>query len=86
MQRRLAVILSADVVEYSRLMAADEAGTFAQLKTLRKKLIEPETSEYNGHVIASAGTATRRLPGFMARLADRLNPTPRRAGGPRPSP
>ncbi len=57
-ERRLAVILSADVVEYSRLMAADEAGTFAQLKTLRKELIEPKTAEYNGRVIKLTGDGT----------------------------
>ncbi len=45
-EHRLAAILCADVVGYSRLMAADEAGTFAQLKTLRKELIEPKTAEY----------------------------------------
>ncbi len=44
-ERRLTVILCADVVEYSRLMAVDEAGTFAQLKTLRKELIEPKTAD-----------------------------------------
>ena len=54
-KRRLTVILSADVVEYSRLMAADDAGTFAQLKTLRKELIEPKTAEYNGRVIKLMG-------------------------------
>ena len=41
MARRLAAILAADVVGYSRLMAADEAGTLARLKALRKDLIEP---------------------------------------------
>ncbi len=35
-QRRLAAILAADVVGYSRLMREDETGTMAQLKTLRK--------------------------------------------------
>ncbi len=39
-ERRLTTIMSADVVGYSRLMAADEAGTFAQLKTHRRELIE----------------------------------------------
>ncbi len=57
-ERRLTVILCADVVEYSRLMAVDEAGTFAQLKTLRKELIEPKTTEYNGHVIKLTGDGT----------------------------
>ncbi len=36
-ERKLAAILAADVVGYSRLMAADEAGTVAQLKTHRKR-------------------------------------------------
>ena len=35
-QRRLAAILAADIVGYSRLMGADEAGTLARLKTLRR--------------------------------------------------
>jgi adenylate cyclase len=35
-ERRLAAILAADVVGYSRLMAADEAGTYALVKALRK--------------------------------------------------
>jgi class 3 adenylate cyclase len=41
MARRLAAILAADVVGYSRLMAVDEAGTHARLKALRKEFIEP---------------------------------------------
>ena len=40
-ERRLAAILAADVVGYSRLMETDEAGTFARLKQLREELIEP---------------------------------------------
>ena len=42
MARRLAAILAADVVGYSRLMAADEAGTHARLKALRQDFIEPQ--------------------------------------------
>ena len=42
LSRRLAVIVAADVVGYSRLMEADEAGTLAQLKSIRKELIEPK--------------------------------------------
>ena len=41
-ERRLTTILAADVVGYNRLMAADEAGTLAQLKTYRKELFEPK--------------------------------------------
>ncbi len=40
MERRLAAILSADVVGYSRLMEADEAGTLEAIKALRNDLID----------------------------------------------
>jgi adenylate cyclase len=40
-QRRLAAILVADVVGYSRLMEVDEAGTLAALKARRKDVLEP---------------------------------------------
>ena len=39
-QRRLAAILPADVVGYSRIMGEDGAGTLAQLKVLRKELFD----------------------------------------------
>ena len=41
LQRRLAAVLSADVVGYSRLMERDEDGTFARLKALRREIVEP---------------------------------------------
>ena len=41
MERRLAAIMSADVVGYTRLMAADEAGTLERLKAVRRSLIDP---------------------------------------------
>ncbi len=44
-QRRLAAILAADVVGYSRLMREDETGTLAQLKTLRKEMLDPKVEE-----------------------------------------
>ncbi len=47
MERRLAAILAADVVGYSRLIREDEAGTLAALKTLREQLIEPKVAERN---------------------------------------
>ncbi len=40
-QRRLAAILAADVVGFSRMMGEDEAGTLAQLKTLRREISSP---------------------------------------------
>jgi adenylate cyclase len=54
-QRRLAAILAADVVGYSRLMRADEAGTLAQLKAIRKELLDPKIAEYGGRVVKTTG-------------------------------
>jgi adenylate cyclase len=56
--RKLTTILAADVAGYSRLMADDEAGTFAQLKAHRKELIEPKTAEYHGRVVKLTGDGT----------------------------
>ena len=55
MARRLAAILAAGVVGYSRLMAVDEAGTHGCLKALRRNLIEPQVAERHGRVIKLAG-------------------------------
>ncbi len=57
-ERRLTTILAADVVGYSRLMAADEAGTLTSLKALRRELIEPKTVEYHGRVVKHMGDGT----------------------------
>jgi TolB-like protein/Tfp pilus assembly protein PilF len=53
--RKLAAILAADVVGYSRLMGEDEAGTHARLKALRKDFIEPKIAEYRGRVVKLTG-------------------------------
>ena len=50
MERKLAAILAADVVGYSRLMGEDEAGTHARLKAHRKEFIEPLVAEHRGRV------------------------------------
>ena len=55
MDRRLAAILCADVVGYSRLMAADEAGTFERLRTHRKELFEPEIAKHQGRIFKLMG-------------------------------
>ena len=47
MERRLAAILSLDVVGYSRLIGADEAGTLTMLHTFRKGLVTPTPSYEN---------------------------------------
>jgi TolB-like protein/class 3 adenylate cyclase/cytochrome c-type biogenesis protein CcmH/NrfG len=57
-ERRLTTILAADVVGYSRLMAADEAGTLTSLKALRRELIEPKTAAYHGRVVKLMGDGT----------------------------
>ncbi len=57
-ERRLTTILAADAVGYSRLVAADEAGTLAQLKTHRKELIEPKAAEYHERVVKLMGDGT----------------------------
>jgi hypothetical protein len=55
MARRLAAILAADVVGYSRLMATDERGTHARLKALRQDFIEPKISEQHGRIVKLMG-------------------------------
>jgi len=54
-QRRLAAILAADVVGYSRLMERDETGTLARLKALRAELIEPSRATHRGRVFKTTG-------------------------------
>ena len=54
-ERRLAAILAADVVGYSRLMEADEAATLAALKTLRAEVIDPLLSEHKGRIVKLMG-------------------------------
>jgi class 3 adenylate cyclase/TolB-like protein/cytochrome c-type biogenesis protein CcmH/NrfG len=54
-ERRLAAILAADVVAYSRLMGADEEGTLARLKSLRRELIDPSISQYRGRIVKTTG-------------------------------
>jgi TolB-like protein/class 3 adenylate cyclase/tetratricopeptide (TPR) repeat protein len=53
--RKLAAILAADVVGYSRLVGDDEAGTIARLKALRKECLEPLVAEYHGRVVKLMG-------------------------------
>ena len=53
--RKLAAILAADVVGYSRLMAADEAGTLAALKRHRETVFDPAVAAHNGRVVKLIG-------------------------------
>ena len=62
-ERRLAAILSADVVGYSRLMGADEAGTLASLKSCRAEAIDPKVAEHRGRMVKTMGD------GFLVEFA-----------------
>jgi adenylate cyclase len=53
--RRLAAILAADVVGYSRMMAKDETGTLAALKRHRESLFDPMVVSHNGRVVKLIG-------------------------------
>jgi TolB-like protein len=54
-QRRLAAILAADVVGYSRLMQLDEAGTLAALKAPRSEILQPTVSKHHGRIVKLMG-------------------------------
>src|SRR6516165_10661146 len=54
-RRRLAAILAADVVGYSRLMGADEEGTLARLKGHRHDLVDPKIAEHRGRIVKTTG-------------------------------
>jgi adenylate cyclase len=53
--RRLAAIIIADVVGYSRLMERDEAGTHALLREIRDNIVDPKIAEYGGRIVKTAG-------------------------------
>ena len=54
-QRRLAAILSADVVDCLRLMGIDEAGKLVRLKALRRELIDPMIAAHSGRIVKLMG-------------------------------
>jgi adenylate cyclase len=54
-ERRLAAILAADVAGYSRLMGADEEGTLAALKAIRRELVDPGIVEHRGRIVKTTG-------------------------------
>jgi adenylate cyclase len=53
--RRLAAILAADVVGYSRLMGTDEEGTLERLKGARRELVDPKIKGHRGRVVKTTG-------------------------------
>jgi adenylate cyclase len=62
-QRRLAAILVADVVGYSKLVGSDEAGTLARLQMLRSDVIEPAIAKHAGRLFKAVGD------GFLVEFA-----------------
>ena len=54
-ERRLAAVLAADVVGYSRLMASDEEGTLARFNVLRRQFLEPTIAEHRGRIVKRTG-------------------------------
>src|ERR1700681_3760746 len=62
-QRKLAVILAADVVGFSALMEREEERTYARLGSLRREVIEPRLSDHQGRLIKTTGD------GFLAEFA-----------------
>ena len=66
-ERRLAAILSADVVAYTRLIRADEEGTLARFRAHRTELVEPKIAEYQGRVVKLMGD------GFLVEFTSVVN-------------
>src|SRR5690242_9499123 len=54
-QRRLAAILAADVVGYSRMMGVNEAATLTALKARHKDIIQPLMTKHSGRVVKLMG-------------------------------
>ena len=55
MERRLAAIMAADVVGYTRLIELDEAGTLAALKHRRRSILTPLVAEHHGRIVKVMG-------------------------------
>jgi adenylate cyclase len=53
--RRLAAILAADVVGYSRLIGADEEGTLNRLRSIRAEVIDSKITEHRGRIVKTTG-------------------------------
>jgi adenylate cyclase len=55
MERRLAAVLAADVVGYSRLMGGDEEGTLIRLKAVRKSVVDLRIGQHRGRIVKTTG-------------------------------
>ena len=66
-QRRLAVILAADVVGYCALMERAEEGTYAEIGRIKREIIDPHLARYQGRLIKTTGDGV--LAEFASPLA-----------------
>jgi adenylate cyclase len=90
--RKLAAILAADVVGYSRLAGADEDRTLARMRALRSDLLDPTIAVHNGRVVKRTGDgalvealevarkALELRPGFRSRFVFEIGLLPQSAG------
>jgi adenylate cyclase len=81
--RKLAAILAADVVGYSRLTGADEDRTLARLRALRSDLIDPTIAVHHGRVVKRTGDGAlvefrSAVSGARTSDAADLSPHPRK--------
>lgn len=54
-ERKLAAILAADLVGFSRMMGRDEEGTLARLKQVRREVLEPALGKFGGRIFKTTG-------------------------------
>jgi adenylate cyclase len=86
--RKVAVILVADVVGYSRLAGADEERTIARLRALRSDLIDPTIALHNGRLVKRTGDGAvvefrSVVEAVRAAIEVQTGLAERNAGGPR---
>jgi adenylate cyclase len=65
--RKLAAILAADIVGFSRLIGADEEGTLQRLTSIRRQLVDPSVATHHGRVFKTTGD------GFLAEFASAVD-------------
>lgn len=80
MKRRLAAIIAADVVGYSRMIRADEDGTLAALSAMRAEVVDPVTARNHGRIVRLMGD------GLLVEFASAGMPFPPPSRGNRPCP
>jgi adenylate cyclase len=76
-ERRLAAILVADVVGYSRLMQADEEGTLARMEEIGANIVDPRVAAHRGRIFRTMGDGLLiEFPSVVEALSCAAGPTP----------